>query len=117
MVWSEKNYSEIENSLKYFYNTYVKNLRYYFYLAQDKINKNSLVKRDIILKVPKEYLELEKIDEKMFRQYILNYNPEKLTEEVILAEINEVCGDIFFFLLSVEKDFCFGQFMRTRMKN
>lgn len=57
--WVSKFYKEkVANPLEYFYNSYVKNLRYYFYLAQEKLNDNSIIKQHKLLKVPKQFLQL-----------------------------------------------------------
>lgn len=57
IIWVSKFYKDkVTNPLEYFYNSYVKNLRYYFYLAQEKLNDNSIIKQHKLLKVPKQFL-------------------------------------------------------------
>ena len=59
--WVNKYYKpkiQYNNALLYFYHSYVKNLRYYFYEIQQKCNKKIMIPFKIVIKVPKEYLEL-----------------------------------------------------------
>ena len=54
--WAKKYYSKASNPCAYFYDTYVKNLRFYFYSIQERLNKKSQISSPIKLKVPSKYL-------------------------------------------------------------
>ena len=60
LEWIKKYYAKKieEHPLIYFYHNYVKNLRYYFYLIQEKCSKFLKIPRKIIIKVSKEFFEL-----------------------------------------------------------
>lgn len=103
----------------------MKNLRYYFYLAQTKVNKKSVVDRPVILKVPTSFLELPnsepsgertQVSEIIFKKYMSSYEPGSITTTNIRLELNDIFMDIFEFLQEMEKEFLMNQLMYSCMR-
>lgn len=56
------------------------------------------------------------VSEAIFRKYMSNFKPENLTYQELMFEINEIYGDVYLFLINMEKEFLYDQLLEDSMK-